>query len=97
MVYAVKVRLQANPGQYKGMLDCFKTMARQEGVLSLYRGLTPPIVGYALINATAFGTYGTMKGVLHNDPNTPIPLSKTIMAAGVAGIVQSFVRSPIER
>ncbi len=39
-------------------------MARNEGVMSLYRGLLSPVMGYGLIKGTAFWSYATFKSFL---------------------------------
>lgn len=46
----VKTRIQLQHGKvidgegYNGVLDCFKKIIRNEGVLRLYRGITAPIL-----------------------------------------------------
>lgn len=54
----VKVRLQAQPDgiprQYQGPLDCFQQSIRRDGFLSLYRGLTAPMIGAAVENSSLF-------------------------------------------
>ncbi len=44
------------------MLCCLQ--AKAEGVLSLYRGLLSPVLGYGLIKATAFSSYAQLKALL---------------------------------
>ena len=62
----IKVRIQTRPGAYRGMLHCASTLVRAEGLLALYRGLLSPVVGYGLINATAFGSYNYGKQLLRD-------------------------------
>ncbi|RQM05050.1 hypothetical protein DH86_00003628, partial [Scytalidium sp. 3C] len=54
----VKVRLQSQPDHlpplYKGPLDCFKQSIRNEGFVSLYRGISAPLVGAALETSSLF-------------------------------------------
>jgi len=46
----VKTRIQLEYGtakigqEYNGVMDCFKKIARNEGVMRLYRGITAPIL-----------------------------------------------------
>lgn len=57
----VKVRLQSQPDhlplRYDGPLDCFKQSIKSEGISGLYRGLSAPLLGAALENASLFVTY----------------------------------------
>ncbi|EJU01074.1 mitochondrial carrier [Dacryopinax primogenitus] len=53
----VKTRLQcAPPGLYKGPWDCFVKTVRNEGPLALYKGATPPAVGWAFIDSLLIGS-----------------------------------------
>jgi solute carrier family 25 carnitine/acylcarnitine transporter 20/29 len=57
----VRVRMQtARPGAYRHMLDCGARIVREEGALALFRGLVPPVVGNAPLNAVAFGAVAWM-------------------------------------
>lgn len=108
----VKVRLQTRTAdKYTGMIHCFTTMVREEGVLALYRGLTSPVVGYGLINASAFGSYNWCKGIVRThgawnghqnatwiqDEDRPLTPIELAASGAVAGAFQSFVRAPIEQ
>jgi hypothetical protein len=54
----IKVRLQSKPGVYSGVVNCLSTMVRTEGPRSLFKGLLPPLMGNAPMNAIAFGANG---------------------------------------
>ena len=48
----VKVRLQtSSPAQFKGPLDCVLQTVRREGILGLYKGATPPLVGWMAMDS----------------------------------------------
>ena len=48
----VKVRLQTSKdGQFKGPLDCVLRTIRVEGVSGLYKGATPPLVGWMVMDS----------------------------------------------
>jgi len=84
-------------------------MVKEEGVLSLYRGLLAPVVGYGMINAAAFGSYNFCKGLVRTngwwngtvgpkeDDDRTLTLLELCLCGGGAGAVQSFVRAPIEQ
>ncbi|XP_033606387.1 mitochondrial basic amino acids transporter isoform X2 [Cryptotermes secundus] len=91
----IKVRLQTqsfrNP-QYKGAVDCFTKIIRKESVGGLYKGMSSPMAGVAMVNAVVFGVYGNFQ---RHSPQ-PDALSSHFLAGAAAGFVQSFVCSPME-
>lgn len=71
----IKVRLQTQPftdpgpggGRpqgtlYSGAFDAFRATLRKEGVVGLYRGLSMPVLGATLENASLFFTYNFVQG-----------------------------------
>jgi len=65
----VKKRLQAQAAQcswrrYKGLGDCLVTMAKQEGIPSLYKGLYPSLAKTMSATALSFTFYTLTKNVL---------------------------------
>lgn len=91
----VKILLQTqdakNP-KYGGTLDCFKSLLAREGVRGLYKGMSSPLSGIAVINAIIFGVYGNTQRHLPN----PDSLKSYFLAGSVAGFCQSFFCSPME-
>jgi solute carrier family 25 phosphate transporter 3 len=51
----VKTRLQVDPSRYKGMVDAFVRIPREEGARMLLKGAGPTTVGYFLQGAFKFG------------------------------------------
>lgn len=48
----IKVRMQTSPdGQFKGPMDCLLKTIRNEGVRGLYKGATPPLVGWMVMDS----------------------------------------------
>lgn len=48
----IKVRLQTSEKlQFKGPLDCLLQTIRHEGVRGLYKGATPPLVGWMFMDS----------------------------------------------
>jgi len=58
----VKTRLQTDPGKYKGMIDGFRRIPKEEGVMMLTKGAGPTFVGYFLQGAFKFGFNEFFKG-----------------------------------
>ncbi|KAL2868149.1 Anp1-domain-containing protein [Aspergillus lucknowensis] len=53
----VKVRLQTSKeGHFKGPLDCLLQTVRKEGVAGLYKGATPPLVGWMVMDSIMLGS-----------------------------------------
>jgi solute carrier family 25 carnitine/acylcarnitine transporter 20/29 len=48
----IKVRLQTSPpDRFKGPLDCLLKSVRNEGVRSVYKGASPPLVGWMFMDS----------------------------------------------
>uniref|UniRef100_A0A182K5D4 Mitochondrial carnitine/acylcarnitine carrier protein CACL n=1 Tax=Anopheles christyi TaxID=43041 RepID=A0A182K5D4_9DIPT len=91
----VKVHLQTqnhrNP-LYRGTYDCFRKIIVREGVHGLYRGMSSPMAGVAVVNAIVFGVYGNIQRRTTN----PDSLYSHFLAGSAAGLAQSIVCSPME-
>ena len=69
---------------------------RKEGVVSLYRGLLPPLLQRTATVSLMFGTYASYKESLHRlSPNSPYILLHTLSALG-AGTTEAIL-APFER
>lgn len=91
----VKVHLQTQNHQnplYRGTYDCFRKIVVREGIHGLYRGMSSPMAGVAVVNAIVFGVYGNIQRRT-SDPNS---LMSHFAAGTAAGLAQSFVCSPME-
>jgi solute carrier family 25 carnitine/acylcarnitine transporter 20/29 len=51
----IKVRLQTN-AEFKGPLDCLLQTIRKEGINGLYKGATPPLVGWMCMDSVMLGS-----------------------------------------
>ncbi|OXU26940.1 hypothetical protein TSAR_013830, partial [Trichomalopsis sarcophagae] len=97
----IKVHIQTqdhrNP-KYKGTWHCFRTLIKQDSVSGLYRGMSSPMAGVAVINAIVFGVYGQTQKFLNDGlpPNSDHQLGGHFLAGASAGIAQAPVCSPME-
>lgn len=91
----VKVRLQLNPA-YKGAWDCLLQTIKREGILGLYKGMASPLAGISIVNAVLFSAYGWMKNVQSSNGGQLLSIREIAVAGAFAGIVNSFVLSPVE-
>ncbi|KAK7074734.1 hypothetical protein SK128_021830 [Halocaridina rubra] len=91
----VKVRLQTqdflNP-KYRGTWHCFSDTVQKESVRGLYKGMSSPMAGVAVINAIVFGVQGNMARHM-KDPDS---LRSQTLAGATAGFFQAFITSPME-
>ncbi|KAJ3241758.1 hypothetical protein HDU81_010402 [Chytriomyces hyalinus] len=95
----VKVRMQTEGahGRFKGPLDCLMSTVRGEGLRALYRGATPPLIGWTLMDSTQLVTLTNLRLLLQsNHPSTPLSTAEHALAGTGAGFVVSFVATPIE-
>ncbi|KOX77561.1 Mitochondrial carnitine/acylcarnitine carrier protein CACL [Melipona quadrifasciata] len=91
----IKVHMQTQDyrkPKYRGNWDCFRTILAKESVAGLYRGISSPMAGVALVNAVIFGVYGETRRHIP-DPNS---LSSCFVSGALAGLAQSPICSPIE-
>ncbi|GFS88263.1 hypothetical protein NPIL_702771 [Nephila pilipes] len=91
----VKVRLQTQDSSnkmYRGTFHCLSTIVKQESFQGLFKGMSSPMVGLAAINAIVFGVYGNITRA----SSSPISLQTQFLAGSAAGLIQSFVTSPME-
>ncbi|GET89111.1 mitochondrial carrier protein, putative [Leishmania tarentolae] len=99
----IKVRLQDDGKRYGGVLQCLRTIAKEEGVLNgFFRGLPAPVIGAAFENAIVFVSYrsaieGFQKVTYgYCGPSNQEPYLAVSVAGATGGIVVSQVLTPAE-
>ncbi|ORZ33460.1 mitochondrial carrier domain-containing protein [Catenaria anguillulae PL171] len=96
----IKVRLQCQgtgaAQQYRGTLHCLTTIIRQETVFGLFKGMSSPLVGVAIVNALLFGVYGTFLEAQLDHPNDTPTLTQIFIAGSGSGLVNSLISCPME-
>lgn len=48
------MQTEGGHGRFKGPLDCLKKTLGREGLRGLYKGATPPLFGWAVMDAVMF-------------------------------------------
>ncbi|KAG0036454.1 mitochondrial aspartate-glutamate transporter agc1 [Podila clonocystis] len=97
----VKTRMQNQRSKvvgellYKNSIDCFKKVVKNEGVLGLYRGLGPQLVGVAPEKAIKLTMNDLVRRHL-TDKNGNITFVSELIAGGVAGGSQVVFTNPLE-
>jgi len=95
----VKVRMQAagNSQQYKGVMDAYMTIKREEGVRNgLYRGTFPNIARSCIINVGETVVYDAVKDGLIASNYMRDGIGCHFASAVVAGVTATLVASPVD-
>ncbi|KAJ3120406.1 hypothetical protein HK098_004635 [Nowakowskiella sp. JEL0407] len=96
----IKVRMQSEGGfgQFRGPLHCLMVTIRKEGFLALYKGATPPLFGWALMDSVQYGSLANIRWVLQkrHPAGGKLTVVDHAIAGMFAGIIVSFVATPIE-
>ncbi|KAI9184244.1 hypothetical protein H9P43_003297 [Blastocladiella emersonii ATCC 22665] len=94
----IKVRLQTEGGhgRFLGPMDCVRATLRREGVRGFYRGATPPLIGWAVMDSVQLGTLTNLRNLLKDDKGTPLTVPQHALAGLGAGLTVSFVAAPVE-
>lgn len=96
----IKVRLQTAPeGKFKGPLDCVYQTIRKEGIRGVYKGATPPLVGWMMMDSVMLGSLTNYRRLIKDtfyEDEPELPLLGKCVAGVLAGWTVSFVAAPIE-
>lgn len=100
----VKVRLQTQPMHptpaYTGAYDCFRKTLHREGFHGLFRGVSMPLIGATMENASLFLTYNQVQRLLQHALGTssegPQPVGQLAIAAAASGAVTGTMLTPFE-
>lgn len=88
--------------KYRGMIDCFVKISREEGVKALYSGIWPAVLRQATYGTIKFGTYYNLKKVLTEhgflvDAETGREyVWGNVACAVIAGAVSSAIANPTD-
>ncbi|KAK4519395.1 uncharacterized protein ATC70_009630 [Mucor velutinosus] len=97
----VKIRMQTtskSDGKFKGPLDCFLKTIRQEGPRALYKGATPPLVGWMFMDSIMLGTLHNARMIQQQwNGDKPLSIFQHGLAGLAGGITVSFVATPVEQ
>ncbi|CAG8553598.1 31798_t:CDS:2 [Gigaspora margarita] len=98
----VKTRMQNQRSKvvgellYRNSIDCFKKVVQNEGLVGLYSGLGPQLVGVAPEKAIKLTVNDFMRSLFKNKDTGFIPLHYEILSGGIAGGCQVIFTNPLE-
>ncbi|XP_015235172.1 PREDICTED: mitochondrial uncoupling protein 2-like [Cyprinodon variegatus] len=98
----VKVRFQAQARskggtrRYCGTIDAYKTIAKEEGMRGLWKGMSPNIARNAIVNCTELVTYDFIKDFLLMSTPMSDNLPCHFVSAFGAGLCTTVIASPVD-
>lgn len=108
----IKVRLQTtDASRFTGPVQCVAQTVRQEGVLALYKGASPPLVGWMFMDSVMLGSLNVYRrmlsesvfhvsnfqpGASQTSDRSTLPWYGHGVAGTLAGSTVSFIASPVE-
>jgi len=81
---------------YINSSDCLKKMMRHEGTLSLYKGITAPMIGNMGMLGIHFPVFAKTMHLLGDESHDRLNIWKSLVSGGMAGMAGSFVSTPVE-
>ncbi|KAI8378059.1 mitochondrial carrier domain-containing protein [Radiomyces spectabilis] len=97
----IKIRMQtsgASEGRFKGPLDCLLKTVRNEGVRALYKGATPPLIGWMFMDSLMLGTLHNTRMIQQKwNGDKPLTIFQHGLAGLAGGLTVSFVATPVEQ
>ena len=93
----LKIRMQTEGihGRFTGSWDCLKKTLGKEGFFAMYKGATPPLFGWSIMDSVQMGSLTTYRMLLQ-DSRGQLSLLDHAVAGFGCGITVSFVASPVE-
>ncbi|ODQ66593.1 mitochondrial carrier [Nadsonia fulvescens var. elongata DSM 6958] len=96
----IKVRLQtAEAGRFNGAFDCVRKTISNEGFRALYKGASPPLVGWMVMDSVMLGSLHNYRRCVKDymyPHESKLTLTGHCIAGMLAGWTVSFVAAPIE-
>ncbi|KAJ2392201.1 mitochondrial aspartate-glutamate transporter agc1 [Coemansia sp. RSA 2559] len=81
---------------YKNSIDCFRKVVRNEGILGLYRGLGPQLVGVAPEKAIKLTVNDFVRARLTDKKTGEIRFTSELLSGAMAGASQVVFTNPLE-
>ncbi|KAI5840552.1 mitochondrial carrier domain-containing protein [Morchella snyderi] len=96
----IKVRLQTSTStHFKGPLDCLRQTIHREGFRGLYKGASPPLVGWMFMDSLMLGSLSNYRSLIKTN-FYPRQERLPTLAQGVAGVMAgwtvSLIAAPVE-
>lgn len=82
---------------YRSATDAFRIIIKEERIWGLYKGVTSPMLGVAVMNASIFGLYNiSLRYQQSNHLLSDYPITQVFVAGMLSGLGSSLITSPID-
>ena len=82
---------------YRSATDAFRIILKEERVWGLYKGVTSPMLGVAIMNASIFGLYSlSLRYQQEHHFLEKHPIAQVFIAGMLSGLGSSLITSPID-
>ena len=92
----IVVRMSSGQAGTSSVLRCLQDAIRNEGLLSMYKGVVPPLLLTGSINAVLFGTQAMLVRAQLQPGQATATIPQTMLAAVGSGFVMSIGVAPME-
>lgn len=92
----VLLQTQGEKPKYNGAWHCLRHTVELNGMSSLYKGISSPLLGSMAENAVLFWAYNHCKRALGEEPGKELSLWQLSLAGAGAGVAVPFVQTPFE-
>lgn len=92
----VRLRLALPNSGYNGMAHAMTTMVRTEGVMSLYKGLIPTLIGVAPYAAINFASYDMLKRWVYDGGRVQQSTVSNLLMGATAGTIAASSCYPLD-
>ncbi|XP_017091467.1 mitochondrial uncoupling protein 4 isoform X1 [Drosophila bipectinata] len=82
--------------QYRGMMATAFGIAREEGALKLWQGVTPALYRHVVYSGVRICSYDMMRKEFTRDGNQALPVWKSALCGVTAGAVAQWLASPAD-
>eukprot|EP00939_MAST-03C_sp_MAST-3C-sp1_P001211 g1211.t1 len=91
-------RLQLQRGYSHTFMSMLRTIQREEGFLSLFRGITPAVARQVVTGGIGVGFYPVLRKRLcaNNTKGSEPRIYQRVMAGSISGMCAQFVASPLD-
>lgn len=98
-VVKTRLQLQGELGAqqvYRNAWHAATTMVREEGPLTLFRGITPALLRQATYGTLRYGSYEPIKSALGREPDGSVGIGKKVLAGTITGAFSSALCNPTD-
>ena len=81
---------------YKSISQSLKQIIAKEGLSSLYRGITPTLIGVSIYGGTSFYIFGTLKNLHPLSSSDELTPTHRVLYGGVAGLCGQSISYPLD-